>query len=187
MSRFFVLIALALVLASSIPLPVAAAELAGVAMKDRVDVDGETLVLNGLGLRKKAIFKVYVGGLYLPAKESDAGKILAADGPRRTVMEFLRKVSKAQLCGGWEDGLANNTPGASPAVAASFEKLCGWMEDVGTGERIVFTYASGETKVEVRGVVRGSVPGKAFADALFACWLGPAPPSEEFRDGMLGR
>ncbi len=66
-------------------------------------------------MRKKAIFKGYVGGLYLPARKSGAGEILAADGPRRTVMEFLRKVSKAQLCGGWEDGLANNSPGASVA------------------------------------------------------------------------
>ncbi len=104
-----------LTLACLAALPAAAAELAGVTMKDRVEVGGQTLVLNGLGLRKKAIFKVYVGGLYLPARESDGGKILAAGGPRRTVMEFLRKVSTAQLCGGWEDGLANNSPGASVA------------------------------------------------------------------------
>ena len=163
------------------PRPAAAAELAGAAFDDSVRVGDQTLVLNGLGLRKKAIFKVYVGGLYLPAREP------AAAGPRRTVMHFLRRVTKAQLCGGWDDGLANNTPGASADVKAGFEKLCGWMEDVEEGERIVFTYAGGETEVAVNGRTQGSVEGKGFADALFAVWLGPKPPTEELRDGMLGR
>jgi hypothetical protein len=30
-------------------------------------------------------------------------------------------------------------------------------------------------------------PGKAFADALLAVWLGPKPPSEELKAGLLGR
>ncbi len=41
--------------------PAAAKELAGVNMPDTVSIGGKTLKLNGLGLRKKAIFKVYVG------------------------------------------------------------------------------------------------------------------------------
>jgi len=41
-----------------------AAELAGATLPDTLAVGG-TLKLNGLGLRKKAVFKVYVGGLYL--------------------------------------------------------------------------------------------------------------------------
>ena len=42
-----------------------AAELAGVTMPDTDTVEGKTLKLNGLGLRKKMVFKVYVAGLYL--------------------------------------------------------------------------------------------------------------------------
>jgi len=42
-----------------------AAELAGAALPDTLAVGGKTLKLNGLGLRKKAVFKVYVGGLNL--------------------------------------------------------------------------------------------------------------------------
>ena len=51
-----------------------AGELKGVKMEDTLDIEGKKLVLNGMALRKKFIFKVYVAGLYLPEKEQDAKK-----------------------------------------------------------------------------------------------------------------
>ena len=164
-----------------------AAELAGVRMQNDVKVGDAELVLNGLGLRKKAIFKVYVAGLYLPERQSDAAAVLAADAPRRMVLQFLRGVSAGQMCGAWEDGLAANSPGAGAEVAASFDELCGLMADMEDGERMAFTYVPGTgTKVEIRGSAVGTLPGKPFADALFACWLGPEPPSEDLKEGILG-
>lgn len=164
-----------------------AAELEGVRLDDSAKVGDATLVLNGVGLRKKAIFKVYVGGLYLAAKQSDATKILAEDGPRRIAMQFVRNVGKDSLCGAWNDGLAANTPGASAEVQADFAKLCDWMEDVATGDRLVFTYAPGTgTEVEVKGKAKGTLAGKPFADAIFGCFIGPSPPSADFKKGLLG-
>ncbi len=32
----------------------------------------------------------------------------------------------------------------------------------------------------------GVFEGKGFADAVFSIWLGPKPPSEDLRKGMLG-
>ena len=164
--------------------PTSAAELGGVQMDDTVRVGNDTLVLNGLGLRKKAIFKVYVGGLYLTSREGDSGKILAADAPRRMVMEFVRNVGKGSIVGAWDDCLEAN---AVSGVAGDFDRLSGWMDDVGSGDRLVFTYLPAKgTEVEVKGSVRGTIAGKPFADALYACWIGDHPPSEDFRAGLLG-
>ena len=58
------LLAVALGLATA----ASAVEVAGVAVPDKAQVAGRELVLNGAGLRKRAIFKVYVGSLYLPKK-----------------------------------------------------------------------------------------------------------------------
>lgn len=177
---------LALILSSS-PATLDGAELAGATLDDETEVGGQALVLNGLGLRKKIGFKVYVGGLYLGSKLSDAGEVMSADAPRRMVMHFLRGVSEKQLCGGWDDGLQGNSPGAPDAVKEDFETLCGYMEDVKKGDRLVFSYRPGHgTEVEVKGASKGILEGKAFADALLACWLGPEPPSDDFRDGLLG-
>ncbi len=60
-----------------------AGELAGVKLPDTTRVGDKTLMLNGMGLRTKMIFKVYAAGLYLPAKQSDPAKILAEDTPRK--------------------------------------------------------------------------------------------------------
>ncbi|MEM7351878.1 MAG: chalcone isomerase family protein [Acidobacteriota bacterium] len=164
-----------------------AAELAGVEMPDSVTVDDQQLVLNGLGLRKKSIVKVYVGGLYLPAKASDASKILAADTPRRLTMQFLYKVSASRLTDAWDEGLENNTPRATEEVGKGFEQLGGWMADMVKGERMEFTYSPGTgTEVTVKGQRKGVIVGKPFADALFACWIGREPPSSAFKAGLLG-
>jgi hypothetical protein len=56
-----------------------AGELAGATLPDTLKSGEMTLKLNGLGLRKKAMFKVYVGGLYLEAPSKNAGAILATD------------------------------------------------------------------------------------------------------------
>jgi hypothetical protein len=32
----------------------------------------------------------------------------------------------------------------------------------------------------------GVFEGKGFADAIFAIWLGPKPPSDDLKKGMLG-
>ena len=99
--------------------PIVAGTLAGITLPDSMDVNGQQLVLNGMALRKKVIFKVYVAGLYLPAKEQNGEKILAADGPRCTVMHFLRSVSAKQVNEAWYDGLEANTPGYSAQLKAA--------------------------------------------------------------------
>jgi len=60
-------LAAALVVSAASPLGTAAlaGELAGATLPDTLKAGEKTLKLNGLGLRKKAVFKVYVGGLYL--------------------------------------------------------------------------------------------------------------------------
>ena len=160
----------------------------GVKLPGTVDVAGHALVLNGVALRKKAVFKVYVAGLYLPAKSSDADAVLAADAPRRMVMQFLRDVGKDKMCEAWDEALANNTPNASAQLKAEFVTLCGYMEDIKDTQQFVFTYVPGTgTEVSVAGVVKGTIAGKDFADALFKAWIGPKPgPGEGFKKNLMG-
>ncbi len=160
----------------------------GVKLPGTVDVAGHALVLNGVALRKKAVFKVYVAGLYLTAKSTDADAVLAADAPRRMVMQFLRDVGKDKMCEAWDEALKNNTPNASAQLKAEFVTLCGYMEDIKDTQQFVFTYVPGTgTEVSVAGVVKGTIAGKDFADALFKAWIGPKPgPGEGFKKNLMG-
>lgn len=169
-------------------LAVAQQEIAGVTMPATVDASGHQLVLNGAALRKKAVFKVYVAGLYLPAKSQDASAILAADEPRELRMQFVRDVGKDKMCEAWDESLKNNTPDADAALQGEFKELCGWMQDLKKEDVMTFTYVPGTgTSVTVAGQAKGSIAGKPFADALFRSWIGPKPgPGEGFKKNLLG-
>lgn len=67
-------------------------------------------MLNGLGLRTKHMVKVYVAGLYLPQKSSDAVAIFNADAPERIVMHFLHGASKKQMSDAFDESFSDNMP-----------------------------------------------------------------------------
>ncbi len=169
-------------------LPLAGGVLKGVKMDESITLDGKTLLLNGMALRKKIIFKVYVAGLYLPQKEKSAEKILGADTCRVTIMHFLRSVGPGKINGAWYDGLEDNTPGFSKELKAKFDTLAKYMEKMTDGGQIIFSYIPGKgTAVKVNGTIKGTIEGKDFADALFSCWIGKKPgPGEGFKEDLLG-
>jgi len=163
-----------------------ARDLAGVTLPDTLKAGDKTLQLNGLGLRQKAIFKVYVGALYLESPSKDAGAILAADQPKAIRMHFLRDLSKAQLIEAFQEGFDANAKDKT-AQQATFAKMLALVPDVKEGETLTFTYVPGKgTALQVGDKELGVFAGKDFADAVFSIWLGPKPPSTDLKKGMLG-
>lgn len=171
-----------------LPAPEATArELAGVKMDEAVTVGGKSLKLNGVGLRKKSIFKVYVAGLYLEAASKDGHAIAAADGPKALRMQFVRSVDKAKLVEAYKEGFEANAKEKAAAQKANVDKFYGLIGDVKDGTVMTFTYVPGTGTVVARdGKDIGTIEGKDFAEALFLIWLGPKPPSEDLKKGLLG-
>jgi hypothetical protein len=162
--------------------------ISGVTLPGTIEIAGQQLALNGAAMRKKAIFKVYVAALYVVQTSHEPGALLEADEPRQMEMHFVRNVGKNKICEAWDEGLENNTPGASPELKAQFAELCGLMADIKDGQAFVFTYMPGVgTTVEVAGESKGTITGKEFADAMLRCWIGPKPgPGEGFKKNLLG-
>ena len=172
--------------ASTLDTAALAGELAGVTLADTLKAGEKTLKLNGLGLRKKAVFKVYVGGLYLESPSKDAGAILAADQAKAIRLHFLRDLTKAQLVEAFKEGFEANAKDKA-AQKATFDKMLGLVPDAKEGSTLTFTYLPGKgTTLQVGNNELGVFEGKGFADAVFSIWLGSKPPSEELRKGMLG-
>jgi hypothetical protein len=167
-----------------------AAERSGVSMPDTVTVQGQSLVLNGLGVRQATVFNVdvYVAGLYLPQRSTDPAQILRPDEAKRIDLMFVHDVSRDQMVNAWREGFEKNAGAHMAELEPRIDQLDGYMSDRKKGDTLSFTYQPGKG-VQVRdgGQVRGTIPGDDFAQALFAIWLGPHPPNEGLKDGLLGR
>ena len=180
---------MAVVLAGMLAAPLAAyaKELAGATMPDTLSVGGKTLKLNGLGLRKKAMFKVYVAGLYLEAPSKDAAAILSSNQAKAVRMHFLRDGSKDQLTAAFKEGFEENAKEKAAAQQNNIDKFLAMFSAMKEGEELTFIYLPGTgTTVSKGDKVIGVIDGKDFGDVLYAVWLGPVPPSEDLKKGMLG-
>jgi hypothetical protein len=172
-------------------LPAYAAELVGVSMPDEITVEGKPLVLNGVGLREASMLKVdvYVAGFYLEERSSDSRAILDSEQIKHIDMHFVyKKVTTKKLVKAWKEGLEANTGDDFARYAEPLAQLNGWMEDIVKGESMSFTAVPGKgLLVKVKGEVKGVVEDEAFAQAFWSIWLGPEPPNEGLKQGMLGR
>lgn len=164
-----------------------AATLAGVTMPDTLDVGGDKLVLNGMGLREMLFLDIYVAGLYLPTKTHDANTVIQSDVHKRVVMHFIyRKVSPAQVKDTFHEGILNQPGGEK--LAAQVAILESYMtEYIYSGEEFTVDYTPGVgTTIYAKGVKKGTLPGVDLMKALFSIYVGPKPATEALKQGMLG-
>lgn len=177
----------ALLAAVVVAVPAVAAELEGVTAPESVTVEGKTLALNGMGLRRKFIVNVYVGSLYLEQATQDPKQILAKDGVRRMELRMLRDLDAKTIVEAINTGFEKNSSAQLPALKERLEKFNAKIVPVKKGASFIIQYVPGKgTRVE--GIPDAYVAeGKDFADALFAVWLGASPADEGLKKGLLGK
>ena len=163
-----------------------AGELAGVTLPDTLKSGEMTLKLNGLGLRKKSMFKVYVGGLYLESPSEGRGRD-PGDRPGEGHPDvFPARPDEGAARRGLPGRLRGNVKDKA-AEKAAFDKMLALVPDVKEGDTLTFTYLPGKgTTLQLGTKELGVFEGKGFAEAVFSIWLGPKPPSDDLKKGMLG-
>jgi hypothetical protein len=166
---------------------VLAGEVAGVRMPDTITVEGKTLKLNGMGLRKKVVFKVYVAGLYLETPSTSGPAVITSDQVKRMQLSVLRSLKASQVTEAIEEGFEKNSKAQMGALKERLGKFGAMISDVVEGDQILMTYVPGKgTSVSVKGAEKGVIEGKDFAGALLAVWLGNNPVQEDLKKALLG-
>ena len=172
-----------------VALAASAAEVGGVKLDDRSSLGGQELVLNGAGVRTRAIFKVYVASLYLPAKAGDIAGVLAR-GPRRIQLNLLRNLAADQLVDALLDGLKdNNSEAELAAVRTQVGELASIMKafgEVKEGNVVTLDFVDGATRIALNGAPKGAIAGEAFNNALAKIWLGERPVQSDLKKALLG-
>jgi hypothetical protein len=167
--------------------PVHAASLGGVDMPDKTTVDGKPLVLNGLGVRTATMLKVkvYVIGLYLESRSSDAKAIIGSDQTKRIAMHFVHDVTAKELREGWSEGFEGNYKDVA-SIKEEISQFNASMRDVKSGDTIVLNFSGDTVTVTINDSKIDSVRGNAFQEAALSIWLGPKPPNKELKVGIVG-
>lgn len=167
-------------------------ELEGVKLEPTAQVGGTALQLNGAGIRTRAIFKVYVAGLYVPQKANAAPALLAQKGPRRMVIAMLRNVDADSFGGALNDGLrANLTEQQVAGFKSQIDALNASLKAVGEvkkGDLIHFEFTpEAGTRITVNGQARGAaIPGEDFFAAVLRIWLGDKPVDGSLKKALVG-
>jgi hypothetical protein len=169
----------------------AAADVEGVRLEDKTQVESRELVLNGAGLRKRFIFKVYVMGLYLPEKKTDAAGVIQLPGPKRAAIHMLRNVSAEQFTEALVEGLrANHSEADFRKLEPKVKELADVMAEVGEAKKgmaIALDWTGSETRLLVDGKPAGKpIAGEDFYRALLRIWLGEHPVQDDLKKALLG-
>jgi hypothetical protein len=171
----------------------ATVELAGVKLEDRATVAGAPLVLNGAGVRYKAVFKVYTAGLYLSTKADTPETVLAAPGPKRLAITMLRDIDSGELGKLFSRGMEDNMDRAAfskliPGVMR-MSQVFSDHKQLKEGETFVIDWVPGTgTVLTVKGAVQGEpFREPEFFNALMRIWLGKKPADFRLKEALLGK
>jgi hypothetical protein len=192
MKRSARFLAAAVVLAGATGIMAQPVDVEGVKFDPSAQVGGQTLQLNGTGVRTRAIFKVYAAGLYVPQKSNDARVLLAQKGPRRLTMGLLRDVDADSFAAALNDGLkANNSEAELAALQPQVEALNAALKAVGAvkkGDTVLFEFVPDTgTRIAVNGLARGNpIPGETFYAAVLKIWIGDKPVDAALKKGLVG-
>lgn len=168
-------------------------DVGGVRHPASVSVQGTALLLNGAGIRYKAVFKVYTAGLYLSQKADTPEAAMASTGPKRMHITMLREIDANELGKLFTRGVEDNTPKGEYArlvpglirmgeVFSAHKKLL-------PGDTFTIDWLPGQgTVIAVKGQVQGQ-PFKEpeFFQALMRIWLGKNPADHLLKDALLGK
>lgn len=166
----------------------------GVSFPSQVSVGGANATITGVGLRKKAIFKVYAIASYMDTSKSnkaaDPYTQILTDGPAKQItMHFVRDVDAGKIREAFEEGLKNNIPNyASSPAKKDADAFLAAQVDMKTNEEIVLKWTQGgKIDVVIKGQSKASFTDPVLARGIWSIWLGSSPISSDIKTGLVSK
>lgn len=179
-------------LTTAAAVPAHAAELQGQRYADRITLAGQSLQLNGLGMRAVAWIKGYVAGLYVPQKSHDATVLLESAGAKRIALRMLREADTEVFVAALHAGLEKNHDAAQmqqfEGRMAAFDESIRAIGAVKPGDAVNLDFVPGQgLLMSINGQPRGRpIPGEDFYRAVMKIFIGDNPVDKRMKQGLLG-
>jgi hypothetical protein len=163
-------------------------EIAKISIPDALEAGQVMLTLNGAGVRTKLI-KLYVGGLYLKEKSSDAAAIMAADEPMAVKLHIISSmITSKKMEEAVREGFLKSTGGNIEPIKDQIESFISVFKDeIKENDIFDIIYSPGKgADVYKNSEYRSTIEGLAFKQALFGIWLCDKPAQASLKKSMLG-
>lgn len=168
-----------------------AATAGGVTLPDTYVVDGQTLRLNGIGVRALSIIgiRIYVAALYTAFPSGDARAIEASRTPKALILQYLHDGSKSQVEDEYRKAQRQNCGhGECPqADSPDFDRLVAAAPAVKAGETTTYIVTTRGLRVLGNDRLVIDIPNPDMALRILDGFIGNYPPSEALRAGLLGK
>lgn len=151
---------------------------------------GETVTLNGAGIREKLWIDLYAAGLYLNEKTSDATEILNGDKPMAIKLHIVSKlISSEKMVEAVTEGFEKSTNGNTAPIQKEIDTMLGFFkEDIKKNDVFDLVYLPAKGVVAYKnGEQKGIVKGKEFKKALFGIWLSNRPADDDLKESLLAQ
>ncbi len=183
----------------------------GVRMPGKLGYEGKVLHLNGAGVRTKFFMNIYVAGLYLAEKSSDAEEIINANKAMTVRLHIISAMlTSSTMITAIREGFERSLEGKTDIISKEIEFTCSVFDEEPTkvGDQYdihfvpgvgistskngkAYTYAAYKDDFNFNKTKSGRVsipPGanNIFKKATFGIWLCDNPVDEALKDALLG-
>jgi hypothetical protein len=165
-----------------------AAELDGVRMPDTQFVNGTSMVLNGIGLRTYSAFDVhvYVAGLYLERRTTNADEVLHSPERKLRAIRFVHDVNAADARTAWQNGFEQNCRPPCYLDPNEVQRFLAAVPPMHKGDETTLLFTSDGVELSTNHQLIGHISNPHFAELILASFIGPVPPTPQLKRQLLG-
>jgi hypothetical protein len=162
----------------------------GVTFPEKLGKEDKLLVLNGAGVRSKYYINVYVAGLYLINKNTNAKEIIDADKPTAVRLQIISSlVSKDKMADAIVEGFEKSTGGKTASIKKEIDMIVNIFksEPIKVGDVFDIWYTPGHGVMASKNGKKYDmlIPGLQYKKYLFGIWLGEDPVDANLKSKML--
>lgn len=153
-------------------------------------IKGKSIKLQGIGLREQLSEELYIGALFTEYRSLEPEVLTEPGNTKRMELRIVASKITAKRFGRlWAETIRINNP--SKAIKSEQKAIIKFndmfKDSLYRGDQIVIDHIAGEgTTVYLNGSELGQIISDQFMALLLQTWIGPRPPSDSFKNTILG-
>jgi hypothetical protein len=160
----------------------------GVKIVEKLTYSGQQYKLNGAGIRKKFVLKLYVGSLYTEKSIKNENDVLSGSTGSLIRLDIISKLITSELMSETiEEGFDKAMDGDTSSLQNLINEFRSvFSEEIVKGDQFTFISKPGKGVTAYKGKEELiTIENDQFREVLFSIWLGSDPADAKLKKAML--